>query len=128
MAQIVTGQQEASSDKLATPDEATDQLREPVEDRVTTNADAGEIKTPATSRSGRHLIIRVSEGGESKANIHIPLGLARAGIKFIPLKEKENLKAQGIDVEELLTELTGDEQGELVQVEEDGKTVWIGVE
>src|SRR5690348_4848232 len=93
-------------------------------------ADTGmnEAKPASKKQSHHHLVIRVSEGGKSPVNIRIPLGLARAAGKFIPPKEKENLKAQGIDIDELLEELTGDELGPLVQVEEDSKSVWISVE
>lgn len=89
---------------------------------------AAEISGGNAKNGSRHLIIRVIEDGKPRANIRLPLGLARMGMKFIPAKEKENLKQQGIDTDEILSELTGEEVGPLVQVDEEGKSVWIGVE
>ena len=88
----------------------------------------GEANAQASQPRRRHLVIHVAEGGKPAVNVRIPLGLARAAGKFSPRAEKEQLKAQGIDVDEVLRELTGDELGPLVQVDEDGKSVLIAVE
>lgn len=110
------------------PNDTSERRREPIGRAVADQVDGGRATAVTDKPKGRHLIVRVFEGGESKANIRIPVGLARVAGKFIPAAEKENLKKQGIDVEEILGELTGDELGPLVQVDEEGKSVWIGVE
>lgn len=115
----------------ATPaagDAALAQLHELVEEQAPVHADIGAIETPTAKQRSRFLVIRVSEGGTAKANIRIPLGLARAAMRFIPSKEKEHLKEQGIDIEEILGGLTGHEQEALIQVEQDDTSIWIGVE
>lgn len=83
---------------------------------------------PRAARSGRALVIRVSEGDTSKVNLRIPLGLARAAGKFIPRKAQRQLGEYGIDLEELLGDLSGTEQGTLLQVEDDDDRVMIVVE
>lgn len=104
-----------------------DQCSDPTED-IRTLPGSGGTAPARDGKPSRHLIIKVTENGKPTTNVRIPLGLARVGLKFIPAKEKENLKQQGVDVEELLGELRGDEMGPLVQVDEEGKSVWIGVE
>lgn len=87
-----------------------------------------ETTEDSAKRSHRHLIIRVTETGKPAVNMRIPFGLVRMGLKFMPAAEKENLKAQGIDMDEILAGLTGDEEGPLVQVDEESKSVFISVE
>lgn len=120
--------QQASGATPSTSVEAAEQQRGPVGVTGTATSDTSGDKPLAGKQSSRHLVIRVFEGGEVKANIRLPLGLARAAEKFIPRAERAHLKAQGIDVEEILGELTGDELGPVVQVDDDGKSVWIAVE
>lgn len=119
---------QASGARPTTSMEAAEQQRGPVEETGTATADTSGGKPIGGKQGSRHLVIRVFEGGNVRANVRIPLGLARAAEKFIPREEKAHLKAQGIDVEDILEQLTGDELGPLVQVEEDGKSVWIAIE
>lgn len=82
-------------------------------------------RAPVASRS---LIILVTEGPNTKVNLRIPFGLARAAGKFVPRRAQQQLKEVGIDLEEMLTDLTGSENGTILQVEDEDNRVLIAVE
>jgi len=96
-------------------------------DKKAVSAVDDKSRTGNGKRKGR-LVVRVVEEGKPTVNIRIPLRLARLGIKFMPKEEKEELAAEGLDLEEILREVTEDESEPLVQIEEDGKSVYVAVE
>lgn len=78
------------------------------------------------SRDSLHqhgLLIRVSEGEETRTRVHIPLGMAFAAGKFMPKKAQEYFDKYGIDLKEVLDSVAGDlgRRGEIVDVN-DGET------
>lgn len=80
-------------------------------------------------RKARFLKIRVSEDGEEKVNVNLPLSLAKVAIKFLPDDAKKDIEAKGIDIEELLSTVSdGLEHGQLVSVNDDKDKVDIYVE
>lgn len=79
-------------------------------------------------RSPRTLMIQISEGGDSHVNLRIPFGLFRAAGKYIPRKAQASLSEYGIDLEELLGDLSGSESGVLLQVNDGDDHVLIAVE
>lgn len=76
----------------------------------------------------RNLVIQVTEGSNTKVNLRIPFGLARAAGKFIPRRAEQQLRELGIELEDILSDLKGSEQGTIVQVEDDDNRVLIAVE
>ncbi|GAC1325183.1 MAG: hypothetical protein NVS2B16_20650 [Chloroflexota bacterium] len=77
----------------------------------------------------RSLVILVVEGGDSKVNVRIPLGLARAATRFIPGKAQEYLDDYKIDIKDLLADLGNNfSQGPLLEIQEGENQVRIAVE
>jgi phage tail tape-measure protein len=77
----------------------------------------------------RSLVIHISEGDETKVDVRIPLGLARAASKFIPRKAKEYLEEYDMNVEQLLESLVNAEGTDtLVEIHDDENHVRIAVE
>ncbi len=79
-------------------------------------------------RSPRTLMIQISEGNNNNVNLRIPFGLFRAAGKYIPRKAQASLSEYGIDLEELLGDLSGSESGVLLQVNDGDDHVLIAVE
>jgi hypothetical protein len=80
------------------------------------------------SRPPRTLMIQISEGNNNNVNLRIPFGLFRAAGKYIPRKAQASLRDYGIDLEELLGDLSGSESGVLLQVNDGDDHVLIAVE
>lgn len=85
---------------------------------------------PGSSAGGpaRTLMIQISEGDNTNVNLRIPFGLFRAAGKYIPRKAQSSLREYGIDLEELLGDLSGSESGVLLQVNDGDDHVLIAVE
>lgn len=78
---------------------------------------------------GRYLVIRIEEGHESKVNVRIPLGLARAAARFIPRQAQEHLDNYDIDLQQLVSDLgSGIGTGPLIEVVDSEDSVRISVE
>jgi hypothetical protein len=90
--------------------------------------EAAYWRPPRETRSPRTLMIQISEGGDSHVNLRIPFGLFRAAGKYIPRKAQASLREYGIDLEELLGDLSGSESGVLLQVNDGDDHVLIAVE
>src|SRR5690349_5830265 len=77
----------------------------------------------------RSLVIHITEGDETKVDVRIPLGLARAASKFIPRKAKEYLEEYDMNVEQLLESLVSAEGTDtLVEIQDGEDHVRIAVE
>lgn len=69
-----------------------------------------------------------SEDGDV-VNIKVPLSLLKFGMKFVPKDKYHLLKEHNIDIDSLLSSLTEDFEGELVDIKsEEGDIVKIWVE
>jgi hypothetical protein len=79
-------------------------------------------------RPARTLMIQINEGNDSHVNLRIPFGLFRAAGKYIPRKAQASLRDYGIDLEELLGDLSGSESGVLLEVNDGDDHVLIAVE
>jgi hypothetical protein len=88
----------------------------------------GPVPSRQIARSPRTLMIQISEGNDSHVNLRIPFGLFRAAGKYIPRKAQASLRDYGIDLEELLGDLSGSESGVLLQVNDGDDHVLIAVE
>jgi hypothetical protein len=80
------------------------------------------------SLSHRSLVVRV-DGGDSKVNLRIPLGLARAAGRFLPRQAQEALTDYSIDLERILESVSsGPDAGTLLEVHDGNGHVLIAVE
>ena len=78
--------------------------------------------------SKKFLRIRVTEEDKVKANIKIPIGLAKVGLKIIP-KEKLTVNGEHIDADEILRMIKEGTEGEVVNIdaEDKGKNYKINI-
>ena len=84
---------------------------------------------PPRPTAGRNLVIQVREGDESKVNVRIPFGLARAAGKFMPRHAQRALEGYDIDLGGLLESLSTAESGStLMEVQDGDNHVRIAVE
>ncbi len=82
-------------------------------------------------RKGKKLRIRVTDRQTSKpeVNLTIPLGLAKVVAKLIPPKTKAKLlREEGLDVNTLISQLTSENIGKVIDVESEDKHVEISIE
>jgi DUF4097 and DUF4098 domain-containing protein YvlB len=72
---------------------------------------------------GKKLRIKVTDTdtGKDKANIRIPLRLAKIAEKLIPRDAKTKMKVQGIDLNSILTNIDELADGPLVDIDADDK-------
>ena len=119
-----------ASGKLSAEEAA--ELLEALEPAPRTEARAASLVEPlpvASPPGARTLVINITEGGDSKVNVRIPLGLARAAGRFIPRQAQEYLEDHGIDLKQILSEqITGWAKGPLIEVQDDEDHVLIAVE
>jgi hypothetical protein len=130
------------ADGIVSPVEAEDLLSalEPVartETRATLAASTPRYSSSAPALDStaarrpltrRNLVLRV-EGGDSKVNLRIPLGLARTASRFLPRQAQEALASYSIDLDRILENLTtGSEEGTLLEVQNGDEHVLIAVE
>ncbi|MEO0271442.1 MAG: hypothetical protein ABIM58_02315 [candidate division WOR-3 bacterium] len=73
------------------------------------------------------IYVKDEEGDE--VNLKIPVSLLKFGLKFIPRDKIEDLKEKDIDLEEILSSINIDSEGEILNVKtEDGDVVKIWIE
>jgi len=88
-----------------------------------------EPPPPPSSPTSRKLVIQVSEEGEQRVNLRIPLGLMRAARRLIPRQAQEHLDEYDIKLDELLEGLSHvDGDGILLEIQDDDHQVRIAVE
>ena len=82
------------------------------------------------AKGGKMLRIQVTEPGtnKKKVNLRIPLGLAKIAAKFIPAKKKKELAEEGVDIEEVLSQVTSENIGKIVDIESDDELIQITIE
>ncbi len=89
-------------------------------------------ETPGSEKSrGRKMLrIQVTEPGtnKKKVNLRIPLGLAKIAAKFIPPKKKRELIEEGVDIDEVLSQVTSENIGKIVDIESDDGLIQITIE
>ncbi|MGB9589459.1 MAG: SHOCT-like domain-containing protein [candidate division WOR-3 bacterium] len=90
--------------------------------------DTGEAPRPTSK--GRYVLIHVEDPNEEKKiNIKLPVGLLRAAGRFIPAGTRATINGMDLNLEELLSTIDEESEGEILRVEgEDGETVIIRVE
>jgi len=91
----------------------------------------GDTGAPARTQGKlRYVIINVEDPDEEKRiNIKLPAGLLRAASRFIPSDAKATINGMELNLEELLSAIDEDSEGEILRVEDDdGERVVIRVE
>jgi hypothetical protein len=83
-----------------------------------------------TSKKAKRLRVEITdpETNKKKVNLRIPLGLAKIATKFIPAKKKQELAEQGVDIDEVLSQVTSENVGKIVDIESDEGLVQISIE
>lgn len=91
----------------------------------------GDTGAPAqTPGKLRYVIIHVEDPDEEKEiNIKLPAGLLRAASRFIPSDARATINGMDLNLEELLSAIDEESEGEILRVEGDeGERVVIRVE
>ncbi|HBG77034.1 MAG TPA: hypothetical protein DDW86_08770 [Clostridiales bacterium] len=91
-----------------------------------------EEPTDSLNLKGKFLRLRVSEEGEQKVQINLPLSVVEVGLKIGmqvgPKFAPEMEKLEGIDFNELLEAVKKGATGKLLEVKDDGDLVEIYVD
>ncbi|MGH2448007.1 MAG: SHOCT-like domain-containing protein [Chloroflexota bacterium] len=117
------------SDGVLSPAEGADLLDALRPSPTAIAVDRAPATAPLAPARSRNLIIQISEDGESKVNLRIPIGLARAAGRFIPRQVHSSLDEHGIQLEDLLAGLAStDGVGPLLDIQDDDDRVRISVE
>lgn len=89
-----------------------------------------EQQGPDKSQGGKKIRVRVTDPktGKQTANLTVPVGLAKFAVKFIPTKTKQELAAEGIDIDNVISQVMSENIGKVVDVESDKGNVQISIE
>ncbi|MEO0180129.1 MAG: hypothetical protein ABIM74_09030 [candidate division WOR-3 bacterium] len=90
--------------------------------------DTGE--SPRPGKRAKYLVIHVEDpDDETRAHIKIPAGLLKAASRFIPSDAKATINGMELNLEEILSSINEETEGEVLRVEGDeGELVIIRVE
>jgi SHOCT-like domain len=119
------------ADGTITPAEAGDLLAALEKPRPSPAQPSSFGSSAATVRPAakRTLVIQIIDGEETKVNIRIPLGLARAASKFIPRNALAYLEDHDIDLEAFMEGMNSDNgDNTLLEVRDGESYVRIAVE
>ena len=88
------------------------------------------VETEERPQTGKRLLIKVTDPktGKRKVNLKIPIGLAEIAAKFVPPKAKRKLAEEGVDVDEVMSQVLAGNVGKIVDVESDEENVQITIE
>jgi hypothetical protein len=81
-------------------------------------------------RTGKKLTIKVTDRvtQKQKVNMTIPIGLAKIAAKFVPHKAKSKLAEEGVDVDQVLSQVLSENIGKVIDVETEDEVVQISIE
>jgi len=104
--------------------EEAEQLLDKANPSESVNDTAG-IKKPDSKKFIR---VRVTEEDKVKANIKIPIGLAKVGLKLVP-KEKLYVNGEQINIDQILEMIKEGTEGEVVNIDavDKGKNYKINI-
>jgi len=79
---------------------------------------------------GKKIRIKVTdpETGKQTVNLSIPIGLARFAARFVPAKKKEQMLADGIDIDAIISQITTENIGKVVDIESKDGNVQVSIE
>jgi hypothetical protein len=89
-----------------------------------------EAPTGGQTKTGKWLRIEVTDLGtkKKKVNLRIPMGLAKIAAKFIPSQKKKELLEEGVDIDEVLSQVTSENIGKMIDIESDDDLIQISIE
>ena len=109
-----------------------------VEDGKVSAGDASKLldalasaRAPEEEASGgKKIRIRVTDpkSGKQTVNLSIPIGLARFAAKLIPAKKKDQMLAEGVDIDHIISQITTENVGKVVDIESDDSNVQVTIE
>ena len=83
----------------------------------------------SNGKKGRILRIRVLDtAGNAKVNLNVPLALAKVAMKFIPKDVSRQLEEEGINLDELLSEIKQINSGKIIDIDSEDAKVEISVQ
>ncbi len=73
--------------------------------------------------------VRIEDRGKAKVNVNVPLGLAKALVKFVPKDALKEMQEQNIDLDAIIQAIMEGASGKLVDiVTDEGQKVEVFVE
>lgn len=83
-----------------------------------------------TQVGGKKIRIRVTDprSGKQTVNLTIPIGLARFAAKLIPAKKKEQMLADGVDIDQIISQISTENIGKVVDIESEDSNVQVTIE
>ncbi len=91
----------------------------------------GGAKGKPSGKKLRWIRINVfdKEGGKQTMNASIPLSLASIAMKFVPLKVREKMESEGLDVDSIVEDIkAGVQDGKIVDIDEEAEKITISIE
>ena len=83
----------------------------------------------SNGKKGRILRTRVLDtAGNAKVNLNVPLALAKVAMKFIPKDVSRQLEEEGINLDELLSEIKQINSGKIIDIDSEDAKVEISVQ
>jgi hypothetical protein len=83
----------------------------------------------APVRSSRSLVLFISEDGETKVNIRLPLSLARTAGRMIPRRAQEYLNDYDIHLDRMFEDIGSlNLEGPLIEIQDEDTQIRIGIE
>ena len=83
----------------------------------------------SNGKKGRILRIRVLDtAGNAKVNLNVTLALAKVAMKFIPKDVSRQLEEEGINLDELLSEIKQINSGKIIDIDSEDAKVEISVQ
>jgi hypothetical protein len=87
------------------------------------------VRRESSREKAEFLRILVWENGQEKVKVNVPLALARIAVKAIPNSARQQINAQGLDIDQLLAGVVDNlKPGKLVEVQDGGDHVEIFLE
>lgn len=85
-------------------------------------------KAPSGEKA-EFLRVLVCENGQEKVKVNVPLALARIALKAIPNSARQQINAQGVDIDQLLSGIVDNlRPGKLVEVQDGDDRVEVYIE
>jgi type IV pilus biogenesis protein CpaD/CtpE len=103
---------------------------EEAEDLLAALEEEGKEDTSSPAeKEASFLRIKVSEGGENKVNVNIPLSVARFAAGFLSDKQREKLAEKGVDIDRILDEVkAGADEGKIEDINDGTDKVEVVIE
>ena len=79
-------------------------------------------------KKAKWLKINITENGEQKVAINLPISLAKMAMKFIPDNSLQSLSEKNINIDEIFSMITTEKAGKIVEVTDGGNNVEISID